>query len=258
MLTVSSSMDIGEHPGSNRGDIYIITNADSVKMYRNDLLIKEYAGGDSPYKHLAHGPILIDDYIGDQLITKERMPEKKAEVTRDLLNQVARKGLYSLNKAEMARAFSSLLRYRMKPEDAVSLYNRYIGDWGGEATTWKFEAYKDGKIVKTLVLSPMSERRLEVLVDHTELVEGKSYDVASVRIRLTDEFGNVLPFANDPVVLNPSGEIQLIGPSVISLSGGMGGTYVRTTGREGEGHLLMFTPEGDRAEVSFNIMREGK
>lgn len=258
VLTVSSSMDIGEHPGSNRGDIYIITNADSVKMYRNDLLIKEYAGEDSPYKHLAHGPILIDDYIGDQLITKERMPEKKAEVTRDLLNQVARKGLYSLNKAEMARAFSSLLRYRMKPEDAVSLYNRYIGDWGGEATTWKFEAYKDGKIVKTLVLSPMSERRLEVLVDHTDLVEGKSYDVASVRIRLTDEFGNVLPFANDPVVLNPSGEIQLIGPSVISLSGGMGGTYVRTTGREGEGHLLMFTPEGDRAEISFSIMREGK
>lgn len=61
VLEITSSMDIGEHPGCNRGNIYILSNADSVKMYKNDRFIKEYLPGMSPYKHLKHGPILIDD-----------------------------------------------------------------------------------------------------------------------------------------------------------------------------------------------------
>ena len=35
-------MDIGEHPASIKGKVWIFTNADSVKMYRNDKFIKEY------------------------------------------------------------------------------------------------------------------------------------------------------------------------------------------------------------------------
>ena len=41
ILEVSSSMDIGEHPAGNRGAIYIFTNCDSVRMYKNDELIGE-------------------------------------------------------------------------------------------------------------------------------------------------------------------------------------------------------------------------
>ena len=52
VLEITSSMDIGEHPGCNRGNIYILSNADSVKMYKNDRFIKEYLPGMSPYKHL--------------------------------------------------------------------------------------------------------------------------------------------------------------------------------------------------------------
>lgn len=33
VLWITSSMDIGEHPASNRGRVYIFTNADSVKFY---------------------------------------------------------------------------------------------------------------------------------------------------------------------------------------------------------------------------------
>ena len=68
VIELSSSMDIGEHPASNRGDCYIITNADSVRMYKNGRLLKEYKGEDSQYKALSHGPILIDDYIGNDLV----------------------------------------------------------------------------------------------------------------------------------------------------------------------------------------------
>ena len=71
VLEITSSMDIGEHPGCNRGNIYILSNADSVKMYKNDRFIKEYLPGMSPYKHLKHGPILIDDFIGDSFAERK-------------------------------------------------------------------------------------------------------------------------------------------------------------------------------------------
>jgi hypothetical protein len=37
-----------------------------------------------------------------------------------------------------------MLRYKMKMEDAVALYIKYVGDWGGESTSHRFEAIKDG------------------------------------------------------------------------------------------------------------------
>ena len=67
VLEISSSMDIGEHPAGNRGEIYILTNCDSVKMYKDDIFIKEYTKDDSTYKNMIAPPILIDDFIGDQM-----------------------------------------------------------------------------------------------------------------------------------------------------------------------------------------------
>ena len=58
-------MDIGEHPGCLAKDVYAITNADSVKLYKNDKFIKEFTKENSPFKHLPHGPILIDDFLGE-------------------------------------------------------------------------------------------------------------------------------------------------------------------------------------------------
>ena len=42
VLEVASSMDIGEHPGCHRGAVWIFTNADSVRMYKNDSFVKEF------------------------------------------------------------------------------------------------------------------------------------------------------------------------------------------------------------------------
>ena len=88
VLEITSSMDIGEHPGCNRGNIYILSNADSVKMYKNDRFIKEYLPGMSPYKHLKHGPILIDDFIGDSFAQNERFRPKHAKEITDAMNLV--------------------------------------------------------------------------------------------------------------------------------------------------------------------------
>lgn len=253
VLELSSSMDIGEHPGCNRGETYIFTNADSVKMYKNDHFIKEYMHDSSDYPYLVNAPIKIDDYIGDMLTESEDMSPAQARDVKAILNEVAKVGMYNMSKATYAKAAKMMLMYHMKPDDAVQLYNKYIGDWGGKSTQYRFEAIKDGAVVKTIIKAPMTKVCLKVRTDRTELKETCSYDVASIRIEAVDEFANRLPYYNDPIILEAKGYIELIGPSVISMSGGMCGTYVKTKARKGKGKLIIRTLEGVSEVLEFTV-----
>lgn len=254
VLEITSSMDIGEHPGCNRGNIYILSNADSVKMYKNDRFIKEYLPGMSPYKHLKHGPILIDDFIGDSFAQNERFRPKHAKEITDTMNLVARGSLNHIPKRLYLTALKLLLIYHIDFAEVTRLYTKYIGDWGGTATIYRFDAIKDGKVVKSVTKEPVREIRLEAEADHTILTEQHSYDVALVRIRAVDDHGNVLPFYQEPVRLITEGDISIIGPDTIALQGGMGGTYVKSTGRSGRGALLLQSQTAGEIRIPFQIM----
>ena len=254
VLEITSSMDIGEHPGCNRGNIYILSNADSVKMYKNDRFIKEYLPEMSPYKHLKHGPILIDDFIGDSFAQNERFRPKHAKEITDAMNLVARGSLNHIPKRLYLTALKLLLIYHIDFAEVTRLYTKYIGDWGGTATVYRFDAIKDGKVVKSVTKEPVREIRLEAEADHTILTEQHSYDVALVRIRAVDDHGNVLPFYQEPVRLIAEGDISIIGPDTIALQGGMGGTYVKSTGRSGRGALLLQSQTAGEIRIPFQIM----
>ena len=253
VLEITSSMDIGEHPGCNRGNIYILSNADSVKMYKNDRFIKEYLPGMSPYKHLKHGPILIDDFIGDSFAQNERFRPKHAKEITDAMNLVARGSLNHIPKRLYLTALKLLLIYHIDFAEVTRLYTKYIGDWGGTATIYRFDAIKDGKVVKSVTKEPVREIRLEAEADHTILTEQHTYDVALVRIRAVDDHGNVLPFYQEPVRLITEGDISIIGPDTIALQGGMGGTYVKSTGRSGRGALLLQSQTAGEVRIPFQI-----
>ena len=137
--------------------------------------------------------------------------------------------------------------YRMTFETAYALYGKYVGNWGGKATTFKFEAVKDGKVVQTVVKSAVGSLALDVNADHTVLTEGDTYDAALVRIRVCDEYGNVVPCFHTPLDLKAEGPIEIIGPKRAQIAGGMGGTYVKTVGVGGTARLTIFLPE----EYSF-------
>lgn len=253
VLEITSSMDIGEHPGCNRGNIYILSNADSVKMYKNDRFIKEYLPGMSPYKHLKHGPILIDDFIGDSFAQNERFRPKHAKEITDAMNLVARGSLNHIPKRLYLTALKLLLIYHIDFAEVTRLYTKYIGDWGGTATVYRFDAIKDGKVIKSVTKEPVREIRLEAEADHTILTEQHSYDVALVRIRAVDDHGNVLPFYQEPVCLITEGDISIIGPDTIALQGGMGGTYVKSLGRSGQGALLLQSLTAGEVRIPFQI-----
>lgn len=253
VLSLSSSMDIGEHPGCNRGNTYILTNADSVRMYKNDRFIKEYTQKDSPYRNLKHGPILIDDFIGDAIEQNEHFKPGQAKGIKDALNATARYGLSNLPKSVYLTAVRMMLVYHMKPTQAVTLYNKYIGDWGGASTSYRFEAVKDGKVVKQVVKEPMTALHLQAAADHNDLVEHHTYDVAAVRIRMLDEHENQVNFYNGAVMLETEGPVDIIGPSVVALQGGMGGTYIRTAGQAGKALLRIRTGQTEAAALKFTV-----
>ena len=75
--------------------------------------------------------------------------------------------------------------------------------------------------------------------------------MAAVRIRLLDEFNNIASYAQLPVTLKATGSIDLIGPSIVTLEGGMSGTYVRTNGKEGVGTLTISIQGVEETTVNF-------
>ena len=256
VLSLSSTMDIGEHPACNRGKTWIFSNADSVKMYKNDRFIKEYTRKDSSYKNLLHGPIEIDDFIGNAIAEGEDFTEKQAEEIKEALNHVARNGFSNLPKKIIFTALKMMVVYRMKPADAVILYNRYVGDWGGTSTVYKFEAIKDGKVVKTVVKEPMTQMHLQAEADHTQLTEDHTYDVAAVRIRMLDENENQIYFYNEPLVFETEGPIEVVGPKIVSLKGGMCGTYIKTTGKAGKAALIIKNAQAEDVRIEFEVTCE--
>ena len=120
-------------------------------------------------------------------------------------------------------------------------------------TVYTFEAIKDGKVVKELTKKPMTKIVLSAEIDHDELKEDNSYDVAAIRIVAKDEFGNQLPFFNDPVTFSVEGPVEIIGPSTVALSGGMGGTYIKTTGKSGEGTVTISGGQTEDITIGFTV-----
>ena len=241
VLAVGSSMDIGDYPGGIIGDIQVFTNADTVSLYKNGNFVTELAEGD--WKGLPHGPKVLDDTVGCLLETQEGFDKKKAELLRQCLLTIQKKGLAGMAPADIAKMGYAMVRYGLKYADAVQLYGKYIGNWGGEATAWRLVARKDGEVVATYTCKPSAKLHLEVGPSHVSLREGDTYDMAAIRVRILDENGNIAPYAQLPVRFELEGEAELVGPAVATAEGGMTGTFVKTLGRAGEARLTV-TAEG--------------
>lgn len=248
---ISSSMDIGEHPAGDIGTVYAFTNADSIKLYKNGLFVKEFFPERKKYSALPHPPVVIDDFIGELLESEEHFDTKTASTVRECLNALAKFGPSNLPVKILAKFGYLMLAKGFKIADGYELYGKYVGNWGGEATVWRFDAIRNGAVVKSITKKPGAMPHLEITADHLELHDGDTYDVASVRIRAVDEFGNTLPYYQEPVILKTDGEIEIIGPNIISLKGGMGGTYIKTKAKPGKASLFV-----NSQEIKFNIITE--
>ena len=237
VLEVSTTMDIGDYPGGSVDDFYVFTNADSVRLYKNDVFVKEYRY--SCFRALKHGPLKIDDTIGELLIHNEGFNKKKAREIHDCLQILKKYGTENIPAIPKLKIAKTIKKYGLSSEETKDLYGRYVGNWGGEATVWRFDAIRNGKVVASRKLCPDAHLHLEVKNSSDILKEGDTYDMAAIRIRILDGNGNIAPYAQMPITYQAKGVIKVVGPSVSCAEGGMTGTYVRTTGRKGKGKLII-------------------
>ncbi len=251
VLAVGSSMDIGDYPGGQIGDIRVFTNADSVALYKNNNFVTTLTEGS--WKGLPHGPMVLDDIIGCLLETQEGFDKKKADLLRECLLAIQKKGLANMTPADIGKMGYAMVKYGLKYEDAVALYGKYIGNWGGEATVWRLIAVKDGEVVATYTCKPSAKLFLEATPSHVDLREGDTYDMAAVRIRILDENGNIAPYAQLPVRFRLEGPAELVGPDTATAEGGMTGTYLKTAGKSGEARLTITTGQTDPVTILFKI-----
>ncbi len=176
VLTISSNMDIGDHPGGGIRDIYAFTNADTVELYKGKEFVAAFSGS-REFPNLAHGPIRID--TGTDM------------------------------------------------------------GWGDKTVRWNFRAMKDGKPVALVSKGPVESLRLRVQADTQVLQEDGSWDMATLRFQAVDQQDNVLPYCNRLVFVQAQGPVEVVGPKYLALSGGMGGTYLRTTGKPGPAKVTL-------------------
>ncbi len=91
VLEISSSMDIGEHPAGALGTVAVFTNADQIRLYRNDLLVGSFSPS-ADYAGLAHPPVLIEDTVSGLLERQEGMSPRTASMVREVLLATAMYG----------------------------------------------------------------------------------------------------------------------------------------------------------------------
>ena len=256
VLSISSSMDIGEHPSGNRGRIFAFTNADSLRVYHNDVFIKEYTRRDSAFRHLPHPPIEIDDLIGDNIRNNEDMCDEQADLVRDVLNALARSGLNNMTVREKLKIVLLMTKYGMSYSDAYALYGKYVGNWGGKASVYRFEAIKNGKAVCSVKKEPCRNIRIKAECSTDTLTEADTCDVAAVRIRITDQNGNTLPFFNGTVSAVLEGAAEIIGETPVVIRGGCSGLYIKTAGQSGKVKLTLSTAGAEDVRLSFTVIKE--
>lgn len=257
VLEISSSMDIGEHPVGYLGTIYAFTNAQSVRVYKNDDYIGEFFPDREAFPHLPHPPMPIDDLVGGLLVEKEGLDHKAAEVMKELMTAIAMGGLSNLSLPRKLLALYYMKTRRLSFEEAYRIYSKYMGNWGGEATSYRFEALRAGRVVKTVIKEPVRATALEARADTRTLAIGDSYDVSTVRLRAVDQNGNTLSLCMEPVALTVTGPLELIGPATVTLRGGLGGAWLKTTGQAGKANLTLDAGHIGRAELDFTV-EDGK
>ena len=253
VLEISTSMDIGDYNAGNLPDFYAFTNADEVRLYKNDQFVSAFSH--STYSGLKHGPIRIDDTIGKLLETNEHFSKDKAADIRKCLLASKKYGSnlplrYRLLYAKM------MFQYKMSYSDGVSLFGKYVTGWGSDSITWRFDAVKNGKVVKSIIKRPSAKLHLSYQVSRTSLVEGDCYDMSMIRIQVKDEYHNLASYAQLPLNFITTGPIEIVGPNTVVSEGGMTGTYIKTTGEEGEAILTISTPDCSAITIHFTITKE--
>jgi beta-galactosidase len=127
--------------------------------------------------------------------------------------------------------------------------------WGGDWEQLELRGFVNGKHVATRKMSHDGQpARLEMTADDKDIVADGA-DMTRIGLRIVEEFGNILPFAMQPVTLAVTGPAVLVGENPFSMPGGRGAVYIRTTRKPGKITITATTPRLKPAKVVIRAVR---
>jgi beta-galactosidase len=236
----------GDFPAAKPGRCWVFTNADSVKLYKDNDFVAEFTPDRrGRFGALAHPPIEITDFVGALPEKYEGLSPAAARQLAEVLGTLRRCGM-APPPLVRARLQGTLRALHLSWGDALALYRKYVGEIGqtgengllGSSTaSYRFDAVWRGRVARSVVREPAQRVRLECTVHNPILTDGPTWDCAAVSLRAIDQNGNQLPYCSEAVQLEVEGPVRLLGPSVVPLRGGMGGAYLATVGEAGRAVL---------------------
>lgn len=124
------------------------------------------------------------------------------------------------------------------PPFMLTIRDLPLDPWGD----LKIEGYIKEKLHKTLTLSGSGkDADLKVIPDDAELM-GDECDATRVVLMVTDEYGNIRPFATGSIALTITGPGEIIGENPFALAGGAGAVWIKTRETAGEIRLTARHP----------------
>jgi beta-galactosidase len=117
----------------------------------------------------------------------------------------------------------------------------------------RMDGYLNGKVVISKTVSGRGvDSKLVVLPDDHELVADGA-DTTRVVVRVTDEFGAIRNFANEPITFNLEGPAKLIGDNPFSLIGGTCAVWIRAGETPGTVRLTARHPRLGAQSIAFTL-----
>lgn len=251
----SSAMDVGEYPGAIIGRTYIFTNCDYVEVFKNGKHTSTAYPDYKKFPNLPHPPVSPVDYIGDSLVTEDGLDEVTAASLKKALLAATEYGYFMppQHYAEIAYAY---IHGRMKFSQIYDIVTKYFANWGNEQVTYRYDGYKDGKLVKSVTRTAVNSLSLSVKPDSDTLVEKATYDVTRVELRALDQNGNQVPYANNAVTVTVDGPAKIIGPDKFALIGGDRAFWIRTAGKSGEIKVTVSAQDIGEQTLILNAVKE--
>ena len=238
-LELLHTMYPGDHPEAIFNDIYAVTNCDYVELWKDGQFVnKFYPKNDKTFKYIKHPPILIDDIVGETF-NEPRFKKKEWKKIASCFSYAAMKGYGHMKLSHLAFLGLMMSKYKLKFDDLVNLFNKYVATWGGEAKTYLYKGYKNGECVASVEKGPCRKFAIRVTKSQDYLHEGDTYDAMRLRIQCVDEHGSIASFANRVVDIKTEGPIKVVGGEHQALLGGQLGLYVLTTGKLGKAKITL-------------------
>ena len=253
VMELAGNMKNGDYDRAQFGALWVFTNCDSIRLYKNDQYLQTFYPDSRGFPHLPHPPVILDDFIGDQIARHESFSPRDADSIRQLFSAVNRKGLDGLNLWEKTRMLWLLRKNGLTIEDGIDLFAKYIGNWGDASASYRLEGYRNGQCVIRKTRGKSRLAVLEVKADNTCLTQRQTYDVTRVSIRCLDEDQMVRHYASNPVQIKVSSGLLLIGPALRTLSAGQTAFWVRTAGVRGQETVTVTSDQFEPQTITLQI-----